>query len=272
MPSMLKFTTHSRASASWTTHAAFIVASSLACLGWSWFAGRDLNWDQLNYHLYSAYQFLDGRLEQDFMAASIQGYLNPIAHVPFYLMVRAGWHSLLIGPTLALAHSICLWLIYGISCLLIPAGTAHRTLLIAVSVALAFVAPIYLLEVGSTFIDVTTAIPVLGGVLLLMTYSCRRQGWMLVAAALLMGSATGLKLTNSIFTIAAAAFVLMSSRRFAMRFYDLVIYVVGSAAGFLLFEGIWAYRLFKAFGNPFFPFLNTLFSSPDFARVEIRHQ
>ena len=54
-----------------------MLASSLACLAWSWWAGRDLNWDQLNYHFYAAYHFLDGRLERDFMGASIQGYLNP---------------------------------------------------------------------------------------------------------------------------------------------------------------------------------------------------
>src|SRR6516165_1078579 len=92
----------------WGIHALFMLASSAACLLWSWWAGRDLNWDQLNYHFYAAYQFLDGRLEKDFMAASIQGYLNPLAYIPFYLMVRAGWHSLLIGSVLALLHSTCL--------------------------------------------------------------------------------------------------------------------------------------------------------------------
>ena len=146
-----------------------MLASSIACLAWSWAAGRDLNFDQLHYHFYSAYQYLDNRLERDFMGASIQGYLNPLGHVPFYLMVRANWGSLLIGSVLAFVHSICLWLVYGISRELIPAETPSRTWMIAASVALAFLAPLYLIEVGSTFIDVSTGIPVLAGILLLMS-------------------------------------------------------------------------------------------------------
>src|SRR5215470_14647565 len=109
---------------------------SVACVAWSWWAGRDLNWDQLNYHFYAAYLYVDDRLARDFMGASIQGYLNPLAYVPFYLMVRANWHSLVIGSTLAVIHSTCLWLTYGISRVLIPAHVRNREAMIAVSVVL----------------------------------------------------------------------------------------------------------------------------------------
>ncbi|MFH0342965.1 MAG: hypothetical protein ACHBNF_12730 [Chromatiales bacterium] len=206
------------------------------------------------------------------MAASIQGYLNPLAYIPFYLMVRAGWHSLLIGSTLALLHSTCLWLVYGISRTLIPSGTPHRTLMIAASVGLAFLAPVYLIEVGSTFIDVTTTIPVLAGIWLLMTYLQREEGaLMAVAAGLLMGSAAGLKLTNAIFPVAATTFIVLASQPIKVRIHDLVRYVASGLGGFLLFEGVWAYKLFKTFGNPFFPFFNAWFPSPDFPRFNIRH-
>src|SRR5215475_866802 len=160
----------------WRVHAAFVAASTIACLVWSWLAGRDLNWDQLNYHLYSAYQLLGSRIDQDFMAASVQGYLNPLAQVPFFLMVRANWHSLLIGSTLALLHSTCLWIVYGISRILIPESAPHRTLVLAASVTLAFLAPVFLVEVGSSFADVTTTIPVLGAVWLLLIHHRRGGG------------------------------------------------------------------------------------------------
>ena len=64
-------TTAKTSKESWHVHVAFVAASTIACLVWSWLAGRDLNWDQLNYHLYSAYQLFDSRLGQDFMAASV---------------------------------------------------------------------------------------------------------------------------------------------------------------------------------------------------------
>ena len=269
-PSMPNTVSDSARPASWATHAAFLVASSVACLVWSWYAGRDLNWDQLNYHFYAAYHFLDGRLERDFMGASIQGYLNPLGYVPFYLMVRANWPSLLIGSVLALTHSTCLWLIYGISRELIPAEAPGRIAIIAASVALAFLAPIYHVELGSSFIDVTTTIPILAGVLLLLI--CNRSthvSWLVLVAGLLMGAATGLKLTNAIFAVAASVFIVLATRPVMARIRDMGIYVAGGFAGFLIVEGAWAYQLFRTFGNPFFPWFNAWFPSPDFPRFNI---
>ena len=57
------------------------------CATWTVLAGKDVNWDLLNYHYYVPYQLLAGRLEQDFFAASAQSYLNPVGYLPFYLMV-----------------------------------------------------------------------------------------------------------------------------------------------------------------------------------------
>jgi len=257
----------------WRTHASFMFSCSAACIAWSWWAGRDLNWDQLNYHFYAAYHLLDGRVGRDFMGASIQGYLNPLAYVPFYLMVRANWHSLLIGSTLALMHSTCLWLVYGISRELIPAQAPFRIATIAAAVALAFLAPIYLVEIGSTFIDVTTTIPVLAGILLLMTARRSRSGrWLVLAAGLAMGAAAGLKLTNAIFPVAASTFIVVSTRTVKARVVDGVVYVAGGIAGFLLVEGAWAYRLYRTFGNPFFPYLNGWFRSPDFPPFNIANR
>ena len=249
-----------------------MAVSTLACLAWSWQAGRDLNWDQLNYHLYSAYQFVEDRLDRDFMAASVQGYLNPLSQLPFYLMVRADWHSLLIGSTLALLHSTCLWLVYGISRILIPDGAPFRTLTIAASVGLAFLAPIYLIEIGSTFADVTTTIPVLGGVWLLMIHHQRGHGWPLaVSAGFLLGAATALKLTNVIFALTASVFIVVSSCPIGRRAQTLAAYAGGGIVGFALLEGAWAYRLFKTFGNPYFPWFNAWFRSPDFPFYNLQH-
>ena len=72
---------------------------------WTVFAGKDLNWDLLNYHYYLPFGLLAGRLQQDFFAASGQSYLNPLGYVPFYLMVSSGWHSVAASIALAVAHS-----------------------------------------------------------------------------------------------------------------------------------------------------------------------
>ena len=249
-----------------------MLTCSVACVAWSWWAGRDLNWDQLNYHFYAAYLYLEDRLAQDFMGASIQGYLNPLAYVPFYLMVRWNWHSLAIGSMLALIHSTCLWLVYGIARVLIPARARDREAMIAVSVVLAFLAPIYLVEVGSSFIDVTTTIPALAGVLLLLLFRVQPERAALVfVAGALLGSACALKLTNVVFALAAVLFVLFASIPKRRRMYLLAGYASGGAVGLLLWEGGWALRLYREFGNPFFPWFNAWFRSPDFPPFNIQH-
>ena len=83
-----------------------------ACAGWTVLAGKDVNWDLLNYHYYVPYQLLAGRIEQDFFAASAQSYLNPIGFLPFYLMVSAGWHSVIVSVVLAVIHGLSLSLLF----------------------------------------------------------------------------------------------------------------------------------------------------------------
>ena len=86
-----------------------------ACAGWTLLAGKDLNWDLLNYHYYVPYQLLGGRLGQDFFAASAQSYLNPLGYLPFYLMVSSGWHAVVVSVLLAVAHASSLVLLYAIA-------------------------------------------------------------------------------------------------------------------------------------------------------------
>ena len=90
--------------------AAFLVPAAL-CVLWTLGAGKDVNWDLLNYHYYAPWQLLQGRLAQDFFAASAQSYLNPVGYLPFYLMVSSGWHSLLASSALAVVHSLSLALL-----------------------------------------------------------------------------------------------------------------------------------------------------------------
>ena len=65
-----------------------------SALLWTVVAGKDVNWDLLNYHYYLPLRAAaTGASQQDFFAASAQSYLNPVGYLPFYLMVSSGWHS-----------------------------------------------------------------------------------------------------------------------------------------------------------------------------------
>ena len=69
-------------------------------------------------------------------------------------------------------------------------------------------------EVGTSFSDVLLALPVIGGFLLILAAD-RRPAARHLLAGLLIGAAVGLKLTNVVYAIGAAAAVSQQCVRFA---------------------------------------------------------
>src|SRR5271166_1288080 len=84
---------------------------------YSFYRGQDVNFDQLNYHYYSAYAFLHDRLSIDAAPAGlIHSYFNPLPYLPFYLLERSlpprvvvfllgAWHGCNVGLVLLIAWS-----------------------------------------------------------------------------------------------------------------------------------------------------------------------
>ncbi|HXF47579.1 MAG TPA: hypothetical protein VNK91_15820 [Burkholderiaceae bacterium] len=244
--------------------------AGLFAIGFTFLAGHDHNWDQLNYHVYAGLAALSDRFDQDFFAASIQSYLNPYSFVPLFALVKTGWPALFVAATLALLHAANLVLAHRLAAVLLP-GRENRWLRI-VGVVLAAMAPVFLVELGSSFNDVLVSLPAVAAVLLLLKAGSRNWGMVLTAGAL-MGVATALKLTNAPYVVAcavAAGWVPGSPWR--ARLVQIVLFAAGCALGFLLAGGYWSYLLWREFGNPFFPFFNAVFQSPDFAAVSLKHE
>lgn len=236
----------------------------IACVAWTWLAGRDLSRDVLDYHLYAAWHFLGDRLAQDFLGGGAQTYLNPIAGLPFYLMVRAGWNAFLIGSLLAALHALSLWSAYVIADRVLPDGMPARGFAAFAAVALAGLSPLFLMEAGTSFTDVITAVPVMAGVACLLPAPSPASSRRLFIAGLCLGIATGLKLTNAVFAVAACGLLLFPLSvvpAFARR---LLVLALAGVLGFLVVEGPWALTLQREFGNPLFPMFNGWFHSPDF--------
>src|ERR1700691_432488 len=64
-------------------------ACTLLALITNYLLGKDMAWDTLNYHLYAGFSALNDRFAQDYFAAGPLSYLNPLAYIPFYAMIRA---------------------------------------------------------------------------------------------------------------------------------------------------------------------------------------
>jgi len=248
------------------------VACTVLALIVNYYLGKDMAWDTLNYHLYAGFSAVNDRFAQDYFAAGPQSYFNPFAYVPFYGLARSGMSSLSISSILAVAHSAILWLTYELAISLCPSDDRRVRLMFGVcAVALAFVNPILMQQIGSSFADITTAELVLAGWLLLVG-AVRTPGTArVVFAGLLLGAATALKLTNALHAIAGLAvlFALPVSLRGRIRYG--ARYLIALVLAFVIVNAPWSYRLEQMFGNPMFPLLNGVFRSPEFTTEPLRH-
>jgi hypothetical protein len=251
---------------------AIYVLGTLLVMGMACFLGEDLAWDTLHYHLYAGFSALHDRFAQDYFAAGPQAYFNPYAYAPFYAMVRAGLSPLTVSCLLALAQSTILWVTYELGVCACPSGVPRVRLLCGASAAaLAFLNPVLLYQVGSSYADLTTAVPALLGWLLLVRAVRDPRAALVIGAGLLLGSATALKMTNAMHAMAAATMLIMVPRAAAARVRYGLAYGASLAVGFTLVAGPWAYRVAQQFGNPFFPLLNSVFRSPEYTTEPLRH-
>ena len=235
--------------------AAVIVGSLLSGALYAWFSGEDINWDWLNYHEYGAFALLNARFDSDVAPGGFQTFLNPLVYVPAYLLrhhIGAPFWGILLGAI----HGLNLALVWWVSRLLL--GTAASAWAILASVLIASFGPMTLSEVGTSFADILCALPVIAGFGLILSAS-EEHSARLVTAGLLIGAAVGLKLTNAPFLIGACTAVLMTARPLQAA----GSFAAGSAVGALVTGGAWAWTLWQQFGNPVFPFFNTIFKSAE---------
>ena len=234
------------------------------CAAWTVFAGKDLNWDLLNYHYYLPFEFLAGRLQQDFYAASGQSYLNPLGHVPFYLMVSSGWHSVIASVALAVAHSASIALLYLIAWKLFAhLPQRQRVVLACMASALGVATGVFWAMVGSSFLDPLLAPLILAGLLLLLTEGGNGGARRAMLAGALLGAGAALKYSNAIFVLAAFPLALVVPKLAGRsRWLAAAAYVAGGVLAIGVLAGPWLALMQREFGNPVFPLFNAWFQSP----------
>lgn len=240
---------------------AIALGSLLAGAVYTWFAGEDVNWDWLNYHEYNVWAVLTGRYGIDALPAGFQTYFNPTVYFPVYYLrhlLPMPYGLMIIGAV----HGLNLLLIYFlVRALLLNAATATA---IGASILIAAVGPMTLSEVGTSFSDILTALPIVGGCILILSADEKRNG-RYVLAGLLIGAAVGLKLTNVVYALGAAAAVLAASRPLVAT----VCLGFGGAIGAVVTGGAWSVMLWREMGNPIFPLFNAVFQSPELVPMNI---
>jgi hypothetical protein len=238
------------------------VALALTC---NYVLGKDMAWDTLNYHLYLGFISLNDRFGQDYFAAGPLAYLNPYAYMPFYIMVRAGLPALAICSIFAAAHSIILWLSFELGVAVCPSKDGRtRAFAGSCAVALAFMNPILMQQMGSCFADITTAELALGGWLLLAGAIQVPRSSRVIYAGLILGVASALKLSNAVSAVSAFAMLAMLPLGWRGKMRHGLVYGISLCVGFAVVAAPWSYRLENIFGNPMFPMFNNVFRAPEF--------
>jgi hypothetical protein len=256
---------------SWTA-AACCSLIALACVALSIAHGKDMSWDLFNYHIYAPHAASHYSLASDFMGSGWVRYLNPYAHMPFYWMVTAGWHSIIISSLLAIVHSLNLFLVWQLSRRVVFSEKDSDRDWVALSTFFAGTNIVFLGLIGSTFSDPLLSVLVLLALLQALGAGASPGGARLILAGLLVGVATGLKLTNVVFSFALAIMVILHASSWKQAIRSACWISIGWCIGFLLANGYWMLGLYREFKNPFFPLLNQYFQSPDFPLDPIRHE
>jgi Glycosyltransferase family 87 len=239
--------------------AGLAVAAMIAGAVYSWFQGLDANWDWQNYHEYNVWAVINDRYGTDVLPAGFQNYFNPVVYFPVYYLrhfVPAPYGALIIGAI----HGLNLVLIYFMTRVLLrEAATASA---IAAAVLIAASGPMTLVETGTSFADILTALPVIAGFVLIV--SAEEQNWpRYILAGLLIGAAVGLKLTNVVFALGAAACLLVSAR----PLLAIPCLAIGGAIGAAATGGAWSVMLWREMGNPIFPLFNGFMPSKEMQPV-----
>jgi hypothetical protein len=232
--------------------------------------GKEMLWDTMDYHVYAGFSALHDRFGQDYFAAGPQGYFNPYAYVPFYLLLQSRLTPLEDASILAVLQSAILWLTFELALCVAPREKPRVALAAGIlAVVFAFANPVLINELGSSYADITTAEVVLAGWLVLLGAVRTPGATRVVCAALLLGGASALKLTNSVHAVSAAVLLLFIPGGWWSKLRYAALYATGVAASFLAVTATWSLRLEQHFGNPLFPLLNGVFKSPQFTTARI---
>lgn len=253
-------------------HRVFVYsACTILAVIFNYFFGKEMAWDLLHYHLYLGFSALNDRFGQDYFAAGSQSYFNPYAYVPFYALVRLGLPALLVGTVLALLQSVVLWLTYELAWYASPDEKPGVHILFSSCVTiLAFMNPILLQQIGSSFSDITTGGLVLGGWLLLVQAIRRPNALRVLIGALLLGFSVALKPTNAVHALSAFFLVAFVPLPLVGRLRSLACFAAALAAGFLLVATPWSHRMAGMFTNPTFPLLSGAFKAHGLADSLLR--
>ena len=246
-----------------TYYSAVVLVSISATYWFAFSRGQDFNWDQRNYHIGIPFLISHGAFWESVAPAGVQSYFNPLPLLAQY-SIMARVDARMFVAIVAAVQSLG-FVFAGVICRrLVCVGRDHvlsTHVQAFIGFLLCVLAPVALSESGTTFIDLPTGLLVIAAYAALLHRSSSLA--MPALAGLLLGFATGLKLTNSPFVLGALAFALCGTEDWCHRTRWVLCFCMMAVVAFCVIAGPWHFELWERFRNPFFPYFNNVFHSPD---------
>jgi hypothetical protein len=226
---------------------------------------QDVNWDLQNYHFYNAWAFVHQRLGWDIAPAQLQTYRTPLLDLPFYAMVAADWSPRLISFVMGLPAGIGAFFLAKILLVLFEnMPRKERWLYAAIAFLIGITASGPVSQLGTTLNEWQATVLVMIALwLVLRSLAQGAMSWRtLVAAGLLCGMASGLKLTAAMYAVGLCAALIIQGPVFWLGFRRAFGFGLAVLAGIGFTLGPWMWTLYTHYGNPLFPYFNDVFRSP----------
>ncbi|NQV48850.1 MAG: hypothetical protein HQ507_00015 [Candidatus Marinimicrobia bacterium] len=261
-----------------------LLAFMLMAAAISVFMGQDNSWDLRNYHLYNAYAFITDRSQLDILPAQLQSFFNPLPDI-LLLNLIGNYKPIIVGMLLGMIHGINSFLIFKIAQVVLfklqPFQLSFRNISLQitpfkVSIFLgiaALVAPMSIMLMGTSYHDNLVSIPLFISILLIVMIlqsPHENQSLLLILAGISAGISFGLKMTSAIYIIAVGLTLFIVVREWSTKIKTGFQFTGGVLVGIMTSGGFWYVKMWKSYKNPFFPWFNNIFHSPELLDINIR--
>jgi len=227
------------------------------------FTGQDNYYDLLNYHFYNAFALLNGRYGTDIIPAGMHTFLNPLADVPYYLMLMHMTNfPRVVAFLMGIPYAVCAFFAVKIVFLVFKPAKGQDKYYALAAALLGVTGVMALGLCGASSGDLQTGMFILAAVYIIL-----RNKKILWLSGLLLGLGFGMKLTNGpiVAGFFIAALLYLFNKNWKEWLKNCFILGMTFLAGFFITNGFFMWRLWRDFQNPFFPFFNNIFKSSWFA-------
>lgn len=227
-----------------------------------------LSWDALNHHIYLGWIAETPRFEQDFLAAAYQSYQFPYLYWPIYKMGVSGWSGTWAGVALATLHLIVMPPIWMLARTCIQGGAVFDVAMRWLAVCMALTTGVVFPQFVSTSNDLMAAAPLVWALALALEPLCASPaGWLtqkraIVLSGFFAGVAVACKLSNGplALVVMPVLWSLAVNGNAKTRLLTVLLGGLATLVGFALVYGYWGAQLWTHFGNPIYPFYDSLFA------------